>query len=148
MLAIARDRGSRRHRAISATRHDQLGAGIDLDRLRRAVGIPEILVTAGRTLRAVRHVMLGDGGAHQIEAGNVIAQIGAEAGGEGLGDFDCGELDRALSERVLDQRRLRYGLRLRAIEKSLDLAVADHAVGQASPAGALTWPEYWPNQRE
>ena len=54
----------------------------------------------------------------------------------------------ALSNGVVDQRR--YGDRLRrcAVEKPLDLPVADHAIEQTVPAGALARFEHGPHQRK
>ena len=53
-----------------------------------------------------------------------------------------------MSNGVVDQRR--YGDRLRrsAVEKSLDLPVADHAIEQTGPAGALARFEHGPHQRK
>ena len=101
MLAIARHGLARGHRTIAAAGHDQPCAGADLDRLRRALRVLQLLVAADRALRAVRHEMLGDGRAHQVEACDVIAQIGAESGRDRFRDFDGGELDRALPKRTL-----------------------------------------------
>ena len=78
----------------------------------------------------------------------MIAQIGPKPRGDRLGNFDGGELDRALSERTAGQRRNRDGLRAAAIEESLDLAVADHAIEQAGPAGALAGLEHRTHQRK
>ena len=116
MLAVARDGGARRHRAVAAAGHDQPCAGADLDRLRLALRVPQLLVAAGRALRPVRHEVLGDGRTHQVEACDVIAQIGAEAGGDRLRDLDRSELDRGLPERALRERRHRNGLSLRGRE--------------------------------
>src|SRR6185437_900830 len=124
------------------------GAGIDLDRLRRTVWIPQLLVAAGRALRPMGNVVLADGGAHQVEACDVVGQIGAEAGGDRFGDLDRGELDPALPKAVLHQRRFRDRARLRAIEETLDLAVTDHPVGQTGPAGVLEGLEHRSHQWE
>src|SRR5882724_4742381 len=79
MLAEARYRGSRRHGAVSAAGHDELAAFGDLDRCRRPAWILQFLASAGETLRAPRHKVLGDDRAGQIETRNMIAQIGAKA---------------------------------------------------------------------
>ena len=99
--------------AISAAGHDQFGAGADLDRRRRPARIAQLLVAAGRALRARRNVMLHDGRAQQIVADDVIVQFGAKAGGDRLGDFERRKLDRALSERLAGQRRDGDGARRR-----------------------------------
>ncbi len=104
MLAVARHGRARRHRAIAAAGHDQPGAGADLDRLRFTLRILQLLVAAGRALRPVRHEVLGDGCAHQVEACDVVAQIGTESGRDRFRDLDGSELDRGLPERTMHQR--------------------------------------------
>ena len=48
--------------------------------------------------------MFHDARAQQIVTDDVIVQFGAEAGCNCLGNFEGAELDRALSERVADER--------------------------------------------
>src|SRR6202012_961015 len=79
---------------------------------------------------------------------DVVVQLGAESARDRLGGFQRGKLDRGLSERPACKRRNGDRARLSAVEKSLDLAVADHAVEQASPAGSVAPPKQGPNQRE
>ncbi len=148
VFAEPRHGRSRRHGAVSAAGHDELSALGKLDRHRCPSRIPELLAAAGRTLRALRDVVLGDGSPGQVEACDVIAEIGAESGGDRLRDFDGGEVDRGLADGVADQRRYCDRLRRAAIEKSLDLAIADHAIVQAGPAGALARLEHRSHQRK
>jgi len=145
MLAETGDRGPRRHGAIAAAGHDQLVALGQLDRLRRPSRVLQLLGSAGRALWPMRDVMLGDGRAHQVEACDVVAQIGAEARRDRLGDFDGGELDRALPHRVARERRNGDRPRLSAVEETFDFPIPDHAVEQAGPARALAGLEYRPD---
>ena len=78
VFAEARYGGSRRHRAVSAAGHDELSALGNLDRRRRPARTLQLLAAAGGTLRAPRDVVLGDDRTSQVEACNVIAQIGAK----------------------------------------------------------------------
>ena len=146
VLAEARDRGPRRNGPVPAARHDQLAAGAELDRHRRAARVAQLLAAAARTLRAGRHVVLHDGRAQQVEADDVIAQVRAKVGGDRLRDLDGRKLDAALSERVPGQRRNGDAARLLAVEERLDLPVAFHAIGETSPAGALARAEHRPHQ--
>ena len=57
------------------------------------------------------HVVLRDGRAHQVEADDVIAQIGAKFGRDRLRDFDGRKLDRALPNGMRAQRRDRDAAR-------------------------------------
>ena len=148
VLSVASNRDARRHRTISAAGHDKLGAGAVLDRLWRAARVLKFLAAAGRALRPARHVVLGDGRTQQVEARNMIAQIGAKAGGDRFGDFDRCKLDGGLPQRVTDKWGDRDGPRRAALEKSLDLPIPDHAVEHAGPAGALTRPEHRSHQRK
>src|SRR5689334_18573007 len=79
MLAEARHGGPGGHGAISTAGHDELSAFGDLDGLLRAAWTAQFLAAAGLTLRAARDKVLGDDRTGQIEARNMIAQIGAEA---------------------------------------------------------------------
>jgi hypothetical protein len=78
----------------------------------------------------------------------MIAQVGTESACNRLGDFNGGELDGALPERSAGQRRDGDGARRSAVEKTLDLAVADHAVEQAGPASTLAGAEHGSHQRK
>ena len=118
VLAEARNRGPRRNGPISAARHDQLAAGAKLDRHRRAARVAQLLAAAARTLRAGRHVMLHDGRAQQVEADDVIAQVGAKVGGDRFRDLDGRKLDGALSEHVAGERRSRDAAGLSAVEEA------------------------------
>ena len=104
MLAEPRHRGARRHSAIAAAGHDQFGTAAEFDRSRRSARVDEFPVAADRTLRAGRHIMLRYARAQQVVTDDVIVKLGAKARGNRLGDFERGELDRALSERVADER--------------------------------------------
>ena len=126
-----------RNAAVAAAGHDQLVAGLKLDGHWRATWIAQLLLAASRTLRAGRDEMLDDARAHQVEAHNVIAQIGAELGGDRFGDFDRRQLNAGLSERMPGERRGGDAVRVPAIEQRLDLAVARHAIGETHPAGAV-----------
>ena len=79
MLAEARHGGPGGHGAISTAGHDELAAFGDLDRRRRPAWTLQFLAPAGLTLRAPRDKVLGDDRTRQIEARNMIAQIGAKA---------------------------------------------------------------------
>src|ERR1700730_17390879 len=99
MLAEACNRRPRRNGPVPAARHDQLGAGGELDGRRLTARVAQLLAAAARTLRAGGYVMPHDGRTEQIEADDVIAQIGAKLGGDRFGDLDGRKLDRTLSER-------------------------------------------------
>src|SRR5438477_527198 len=116
--------------------------------IRMSARILQFLVAAGRALRALRDVVLCDGRAHQVEACDMIAQIGAKARRDRFGDFYRRELDRALPQRVADERRYGDGPRRPAVEKALDLPIPDHAIEQAGPAGGLAGLEHRPDQRK
>ncbi len=137
VLAVTRDGGPRRHASVAAAGHDQLATGVKFDRRRRSAWVAQLLVAASRTLRAGRHVVLDDGRARQVEAHDVVAQLRAKIGCDGAGDLDRRKLDRALPERMPHQRRNGDAAGLPAVEQPLDLAIADHAIGKAHPAGAV-----------
>src|SRR5262249_26111001 len=99
--------------------------------------VAQPLASAGRTLRTCRYIMFHDGRAQEIQADDVIAQVRSELGGDCPHDLDGGKLDGALSHQILGKSRNDNAARARAVEKSLDLPVAHHAVGQAGPTGAL-----------
>ena len=105
MLAEARDRAARGDGAISPAGHEQFVAGTEFNRLGHAARVQQFLAPAGRTLRTRRHVVLGDGGAQQVEADNVIAQFGAKTGGDCFCDLERGKLDCGLSDAVARERR-------------------------------------------
>ena len=90
--------------------------------------------------------MLDDARAHEVEAHNVIAQIGAELGGDRFGDFDRRQLNATLSERMPGQRRGGDAVRVPAIEQRLDFAVARHAIGETHPAGAVAGTQHRTHQ--
>ena len=71
----------------------------------------------------------------------MVVQVGAKSAGDGLDDLDGGEPDRASCDHVLAEGRGNHAASLLAIEKSFDLPVPFHAIGKASPAGALSWAE-------
>ena len=146
VLAETRDRGPRRNGPVTAAGHDQLAAGAKLDRHGRAARIAQLLAAAGRTLRAGGHVMPHDGRAQQVEADEVIAQVGAKVGGDRFRDLDRCKLDAALSEHVAGERRSGDAAGLSAVEERLDLAVAFHPLGKTGPAGALARAEHRPHQ--
>src|SRR5258705_7670354 len=79
MLAEAGHGGPRGHGAISTAGHDELAAFGDLDRRRRPAWILQFLAPADGTLRAPRDKVLGDDRTSQIEARNLIGQLGAKA---------------------------------------------------------------------
>ena len=143
MLAETRNRGPRRDRPVSPAGHDQLGAGAKHDRRRRTLWVAQRLAAAGRTLRPGRHVMLHDGRAQQVEADDVIAQIGAEVGGDRFGDLDRCKLDGTVSKCVPGRAAKRqHGTRLGAVKQRLDLPIASHAIGKAGPTRALARAEH------
>src|SRR6476619_866285 len=104
MLSETGHRSPRRYGPVSAARHDQLGAGTELDRCRRPARVPQLFATTGRTLRAGGDVVLHDTRAQHIVADDVIVQLGAKASGDRLGNFEGSKLNRALSERVAGER--------------------------------------------
>ena len=104
MLPESVNCGPRRDAAVSTAGHHQLGAGAKFDRRRGAPRISQLLAATGRTLRAVRHVVLRHRRAQQIKTDNVIAQFGAKASCDGFGDFHGGKLYAALSEGIASQR--------------------------------------------
>ena len=138
VLSNASDRLGRRRRPIAAARHDGLSAGTEPDRCSHARRIPQFLATARRALRPSWHMVPDDRRCQQIEADDVVAQVGAKFAGDGLGDLDRGEPDRASCKHVLAEWRCDHAASLLAIEKRFDLPVPFHAIGKASPAGALS----------
>ena len=76
----------------------------------------------------------------------MIAQVSGETRRDRFRDFDGRKLDSILSEWLPRERRNRHTARLHAIEHSLDLAVAPHAVREAGPASALVRGEHRPDQ--
>src|SRR5207248_2779852 len=100
VLSEARNRDARRYRAISAAGHGEVGAGTVLDRWRGTARVFEFFAAARRAWRGARHVVLYDGRAQQVEARNMITEIGAKARGNRFGDFDGRKLDGALPENV------------------------------------------------
>ena len=92
--------------------------------------------------------MTGDGRAHQVQAHDMLVQIGAEVAGDRLGDLRGGEANAAQAERMGAERRDGDAARLLAAEERLDLSIPVHAIGEASPAGALARAEDRADQRE
>src|SRR5262249_35758639 len=148
VLAESRDRGARGNGAIPPAGHQELAALAKLDRRRRAVRIAQLLLAADRTLRTGRHVMARNGCAQQVEADDVIDEVGAKLGGDRFGDLDRSQLNAALSEHVAGERRggetpCRYSR-----DQRLDLAIALHPLAKAGPAGAVAGTQHRPDQRE
>ena len=141
MLSKASDRLGRRHRPIAAARHDRPSAGAEPDRCSHARRVPQFLAAARRALRPGRHMVPDDRRSQQVEADDMVVQVGAKSAGDGLDDLDRGEPDRASRDHVLAERRGNHAARLLAIEERFDLPVPFHAIGKASPAGALSWAE-------
>src|SRR5262249_37622345 len=115
-------------------------------RNRRAARVAQLPAATGGTLRPTGDVVAYDGRAQQIEADDVVAQIGAKIGGDCFRDFQGCERNRALSERVVSQGRSSDAAKPPPVEKPLDLAVAYHAIGETPPTGALGRGEYRPYQ--
>src|SRR5262249_36740914 len=82
------DRGPRRNGPVPSARHDQLAAGARYDRHRCAAGVAQLLAAAGPAWRRGRDVMFDDSRAQQVEADDVIAQVGTEVGGNRFCDLD------------------------------------------------------------
>ena len=99
-------------------------------------------------MRTLCYVVFGDCRAEKIETKNVIVQIGAKAGGDGLGDLDCRELYAGLTDGFTRERRSRHAVRGPAVEKRPNLTVSLHSLGKARPAGAFAGPEQRPDQRK
>ena len=141
VLAKASDGLGRRHRSIAAARHDGFSADAKPDRCRRARRVPQFLVTAGWALRPGWHIVPRDRRTQQVKADDMVVQVGAKAAGDGLADLDRRKPDRAWREHILAERRGSDAASLLAVEERFDLPVPFHAIGKASPAGALSWAE-------
>src|SRR4051812_42334503 len=89
-----------------------------------------------------------NGRAQQVEADDVIAQIGAKSGGDRFRDLDGRKLDSTLPDRVVCKRRNRDAVSLLPVEECLDLAVPPHPVRKTGPAGTPAWIEHRTHQRE
>src|SRR5262249_48956129 len=133
---------------VATARHDELAARAEVERDYRALWIAQLLAAAGWTLRTGSHVMPHDSRAQQVEADDVIAQVGAKICGDGFCDLDRRKLDAALSQHVAGQRRSGDAACSSAVEQALDFSVALHPCGKTCPAGALTWREERPHQRK
>ena len=92
--------------------------------------------------------MACDRRAHHVQAHDVVAQIGAEAAGDGLADLGGGEANAAEAERIGAERRDGDAARLLAAEESLDLSIPVHAIGETCPAWALARAEDRADQRK
>ncbi len=141
VLSKASDGLRWRYRAIAVARHNGLAADAEPDRRRSAIGIPHVLAAARRALRPGSHIMSDDRRAQQIEADDIVVQVGAKAAGNGLGDLGRRQPDRAWREQIFAERRRDHAGSVLPIEKCLDLAVPFHAIGEAAPTGALSRPE-------
>ncbi len=78
----------------------------------------------------------------------MIVQLGAKIGGDGLCDFNRRELNAALADAMMGERRGDEAAGLASIEQRLDLAVPFHPLGKTGPAGALARAEHWADQRK
>jgi hypothetical protein len=148
MLAKASDRLGGRHRPIAAARHDRLSSDAEPGRRRDARQVPLFLAAARRALRPRWHMMPGNRRSDQVEADDMVEQIGAKAAGDGLGDLDRRESDRTPRQHVLAERRGGNALRLLPVEESFDLTIPLHAVGEAHPARALSRTENRADQKD
>src|SRR6202048_2674390 len=148
VLSETRNRGGRGNTAVSAARHQELAPASELERRRRAVRVAQCLAAASRALRAARDIMLYHAGAQEIETDDVIVELGPKRGGDRFCNLHRCELDAAAPHRVACERRDRDRLRAGAIEQSLDLPVALHALGKTHPAGALARPQPRAHQRK
>ena len=104
----------------------------------RALRVPQFLAAARRALRPGRHIVPDDRRTQQVEADDMVVQVGAKTAGDGLADLDRRKPDRARREHILAERRGSHAASLLAVEKRLDLPVPFHAIGKAGPAGALS----------
>src|SRR5262249_47012847 len=148
VLAEARHRRARGDGPVSAAGHDQLAGCAKRNRRRRALWVAQLLAAAGRTLRARRHIMPRNGRAHEVEADDVIAEVGGKAGGARFGDRDAGTLNPAVPDRFARQWRDGDATHRSAVEERPDLAVALHALGNADPAGTLARSQQRPHKGE
>ena len=148
MLAESCDGVARRDTAVAAARHHQLVAGGQRQRRRSTARVAQFLAAAAWTLRTLRDVMLHHARSQEIETDDVIAQIGAEIGGNCFCDLERGELNSGLSERLFGERRNGDAVRALAVDKRSDLAVAPHAVGKTCPARAFSRREDRADERE
>jgi hypothetical protein len=92
--------------------------------------------------------MPDDGRAQEIEADQVIAQVGAKVGCNGFRDLDGRKLDRTLPEHVAGERRSCDAAALPAVQERFDLPVALHPLGETGPARALARAEHRSHQRK
>src|SRR6185312_13811149 len=102
----------------------------EFDRRRGAARVAQLPAAAGRALRTMRHVVLDGRRTQQIMTDDVIVEIGTKSAGNRLGDLKRCKRNRALSKRAAHQWRGGDHPRIRAVEESLDLAIADHAIEQ------------------
>ena len=89
MLSETRHRRARRYRPISAAGHHELGAGAKLDRLPVRGAGSSASCCRRSDIAGAGHVMFCDGRAHQVEADDVIAQIGAKSARDRFRDFNA-----------------------------------------------------------
>src|SRR5207249_9029282 len=98
----------------------KLAARGKLERRCRAAWVAQLLAAASRALRTRRHVMPHDGRPQQVEAQDVIREIGAKLGSNRFCDLDGRKRDAALSNRLAGERRRRNLARAFAVEHPLD----------------------------
>ena len=103
---------------------------------------------AARALRAMGHVMARGRRAEHLEADDAVAQIGTEAGRDGLGDLHRDEAGPGRPEGRARERGLGDRARLLAVEEGADLAIPLHAVGKAGPTGGFMGAEDRSDQRK
>src|SRR5882757_1707482 len=94
------------------------------------------------------YIMPCDGRTQEVETDNVVAQVGTKSAGDRFADFDGRKLDAALPECVAGKGRHSDGVRRSAVEETFDLPVADHAIEQTGPAGALARAEHGAYERK
>src|SRR5215813_293075 len=99
VLTEARDRRARGDAAIAAARHDELAASRKFERHRRTAWVTQLPAPTSRALRTRWHVMADNGRAQQVEAHDVIREIGAKVGGDRFCDLDRRKCRAALSNR-------------------------------------------------
>ena len=148
MLSKASDRLGRCYRSIAAAGHDGLAADAKPGRHRGTIQVARFLAPARGALRPGRNLVPDHHRTQKIEADDMVLQVGAKTAGNGLGDLGRRKPDRARREHIAGQRRRCHAARMGPVEKSLDLAIPFHAIGQTGPAGALSAPENRTDQRK
>ena len=84
----------------------------------------------------------------QVEAQDVIREIGAKLGSNRFCDLDRRKRHAAVSNRLAGERRGRNLARAFAVEHRLDFAITHHARSEADPTGTFARAQHWPNQRK